>query len=72
MGKLEYNRRYRAEHREALAAKDRERYLSQREERIARQKIRTTVYRREERAERERKTSDLIAWHQEWLRRKKA
>ena len=43
-----------------------------REERIARQKIRTTVYRREERAERERKTADLIAWHQEWLRRKKA
>jgi hypothetical protein len=35
-------------------------------------KIRTTVYRREERAERERKTSDLIAWHQEWLMRKKA
>ena len=36
------------------------------------QKIRTTVYRREERAERERKTADLVAWHQEWLRRKKA
>lgn len=69
--KREYNRRYYLEHKEEIAEKDRQRYLRHKEERLLKQRS-ITEGRRAKNRTRQQMTADLIAWHQEWLRRKKA